>query len=359
MCVLIAISCSDDDPDLCVETTWYQDDDGDGLGNPDVTFTDCDAPAGYVDNGDDTDDSLAGEPILDTSIFTEFSRVSDFELVDCTLQNGTQTKCYKVVYQNIPEAWEPGCPETEDEIGGLGIYNGNTNPGLRALDAQLWADFANDGFDIINDDGTINVQIPAGGPGSPFTEPGNPDLNASCLDAILVEEFLLTYLIPAFPEKSTTTTRIDRMGFWGISLDGFPLGPEPPTAVNREGTGAAIPSLGACGGHPQPAGPFHYHLVPQEVNNLLEEHSVTSVNCDYIAQTSTSLIGYAIDGFPIYGSLETEGTEPTDLDACRGHVGPTADYPDGIYHYHISRTAVPNILPCTSGVNVEGFFSYE
>ncbi|MEL6989724.1 MAG: YHYH protein, partial [Bacteroidota bacterium] len=315
---LLNQSCSKDEPDPCIKITWYQDADGDGLGNPNVTFDSCEAPDGYVDNADDVDDNLTGDPILITSIFTEFSRISDFELVDCTLQNGTQTKCYKVVYRNVPEAWEPGCPANENEVGGLGIYNGNTNPGLRALDAQLWSDFAADGFDIINDDGTINIQIPEGGPGSGFIEPGNPDLNASCLDGILVEDFELTYLIPAVPELSATTTRIDRMGFWGISLDGFPLGPEPPAAVGMGGNGAAIPSLGACGGHPQPAGPFHYHLVPQEVNNLLEEHNVTSVTCDYIAQSSTSLLGYAIDGFPIYGSLETDGSEPTGLDECRG-----------------------------------------
>jgi len=343
-----------------VEMTWYQDNDEDGLGNPDVSFTDCDAPAGYVSNADDTDDTVVeGSIAFKPSLFSSFSRVSDFELVDCTLADGTDTKCYKVVYKNLPEEWGPGCPEDETQVGGLGIYNGNTNPGLRALDASLWADFATDGFDIINDDGTINIQVPEGGPGSGFINPGNPDLNASCLDAFLVESFELTYLIPAIPVKANTTTRIDRMGFWGISLDGFPLGPEPPAAVNQGATGAAIPALGPCGGHPQPAGPFHYHLVPQEVNNLLDEHGITNVSCDFITQSSTTILGFAIDGFPIYGSLEPDGSEPQDLDQCRGHFGVTPDYPDGIYHYHISRTAVPNILPCTAGVNVDGFLSYE
>ena len=41
----------------CTETTWYQDVDLDGLGNPDVSLTACDAPEGYVSNNTDSDDS--------------------------------------------------------------------------------------------------------------------------------------------------------------------------------------------------------------------------------------------------------------------------------------------------------------
>ena len=44
-----------------------------------------------------------------------------------------------------------------------------------------------------------------------------------------------------------------------------------------------------------------------------------------------------LDGFPVYGP-EENGRRVTnaDLDAYHGHVGPTADYPNGIYHYHIT-----------------------
>ena len=36
---------------------WYKDADGDGLGNPDISMYWCDQPEGYVDNSDDPDDS--------------------------------------------------------------------------------------------------------------------------------------------------------------------------------------------------------------------------------------------------------------------------------------------------------------
>ncbi len=42
-----------------VQGTYYQDFDGDGFGNLDVTVVGCEAPAGYVQNGNDCDDSEA------------------------------------------------------------------------------------------------------------------------------------------------------------------------------------------------------------------------------------------------------------------------------------------------------------
>ncbi len=53
------IACGDND-DLCTEITWYQDADGDGLGNPDAPLLDCQQPTGYVSNSDDTDDVCSG-----------------------------------------------------------------------------------------------------------------------------------------------------------------------------------------------------------------------------------------------------------------------------------------------------------
>lgn len=308
------------------------------------------------------DDSITssedGIPTLDTSLFSNFSRVNDFELVDCTLSDGTVTKCYKVIYQNIRENVSVTCPEFENDLGGVGVYsgvNGLTNPGLRALDADLWADFATDGYDIINNDGTVNIQVPAGGPGSGFIEPGS-GISGSCLDAQLDESFQITYYIPAYPVKTNTKTTTRSLAYWGISLDGFPFAEQPPQSASS--IGVAIPSLDACGGHLQPAGPFHYHLVPQVIDNLFDIEGIDR-NCSYIAQSSNTILGYTRDGFPMYGYQDSDGTVPTDLDDCQGHTSATAEFPNGIYHYHItnvidpnSDTGYTNTLPCTYGATV-------
>lgn len=45
---------------LCPDTLWYQDLDGDGLGNPDQSISACEQPSGYVSNANDTDDDVSG-----------------------------------------------------------------------------------------------------------------------------------------------------------------------------------------------------------------------------------------------------------------------------------------------------------
>ena len=42
-----------------VGTTWFEDGDGDGFGDPESTSVACDAPPRFVDNGDDCDDGDA------------------------------------------------------------------------------------------------------------------------------------------------------------------------------------------------------------------------------------------------------------------------------------------------------------
>ncbi|WP_421874630.1 arylsulfotransferase family protein [Marinoscillum sp.] len=53
---LLLTACQDNE--TCVQRTWFEDLDGDGKGNPDMTVEDCDQPTGYVDNGDDDNDSM-------------------------------------------------------------------------------------------------------------------------------------------------------------------------------------------------------------------------------------------------------------------------------------------------------------
>ncbi len=58
--LFIISSCGSDGGDNptenCIEQTWYEDFDKDGLGNPDRTRLACDQPTGFVDNSNDNDD---------------------------------------------------------------------------------------------------------------------------------------------------------------------------------------------------------------------------------------------------------------------------------------------------------------
>ncbi len=57
----------------------------------------------------------------------------------------------------------------------------------------------------------------------------------------------------------------------------------------------------------------------------------------------------------MYGSADTDGTFPTDLDACNGHAAITGEYPDGIYHYH-AKLEFPNLPTCLMGTRAVDAF---
>ena len=44
------------------------------------------------------------------------------------------------------------------------------------------------------------------------------------------------------------------------------------------------------------------------------------------------MIGYAFDGYAIYGPNGEDGKPPTDLDECNGHTDPVRGY-----HYHVTN----------------------
>ncbi len=66
---LLWTACKEDPS--CTASNWYQDADGDGLGNPDVSQSACDQPSGYVADNTDTDDgSTNATPV---AAFDEFN----------------------------------------------------------------------------------------------------------------------------------------------------------------------------------------------------------------------------------------------------------------------------------------------
>ncbi len=131
--------------------------------------------------------------------------------------------------------------------------------------------------------------------------------------------------------------------------------------------------------HVQPNGQYHYHGMPEAYLARLG------------AGTSVTLVGFAVDGFPIYarygystasdatsavraltGSYQKKATpnagRPSttifpmgtftqdyeyvagsgDLDECNGRVGVTPEFPEGTYHYYITDS-YPFIQRCVKG----------
>lgn len=100
-----------------------------------------------------------------------------------------------------------------------------------------------------------------------------------------------------------------------------------------------------CQGHPERSGTYHYHDVP----DCLTKREST--------RRASRLVGYALDGFPIYGPRGNGGRLLTnsDLDACHGKVSKV--YFEGrwrrMYHY-VATYEYPYTLGCFSGTPVSG-----
>ncbi len=165
------------------------------------------------------------------------------------------------------------------------------------------------------------------------------------------------------------------MWLFGIAVNGVPFDPSGPfwDSDGRSGwqfevlhpANAVALGIDANRAHTQGRGAYHYHGLP---TGLLWALSAATPD------RPMHLLGYAADGFPIYGpecpgdptdvGSRTRRLRPSyrlrggqrkdgpkgrfdgrfvedfeyepghgDLDECNGRTGPTPEYPDGTYHY--------------------------
>ena len=99
-----------------------------------------------------------------------------------------------------------------------------------------------------------------------------------------------------------------------------------------------------CNGHPDGRERYHYHDVPVCRRDA--------------AKGSSTLVGYAIDGYGVYVERDAHGNLPTnaDLDACHGrtsavgwegkvitmyHYDATLEYPYTVGCYHGTPADIP------------------
>jgi hypothetical protein len=140
------------------------------------------------------------------------------------------------------------------------------------------------------------------------------------------------FKIPLNPSKSSSANETP-MGPMGVAVNGVAIYNQ--YAAGRVALTSEINSFDQYNGHPQPTGQYHYHVEPTFISGN---------------KGKDALIGFLLDGFPVYGSTENGKTiVSSDLDSYHGHTAATADYPNGIYHYHITADA-----PYINGVGFYG-----
>jgi len=145
----------------------------------------------------------------------------------------------------------------------------------------------------------------------------------------------LTFKIPLHPTVATTHSATP-MGPIGVSVNGVPFYNQYAAMMAALTTEAQ--TLDQYWGHAQFTGQYHYHVEPLYLT--------------YTKLTRSSLLGFLLDGFPVYGPMENgKVLTSSDLDAYHGHTTATAEYPNGIYHYHFTQD-----LPYLNG---NGFYGTE
>ncbi|HET7649805.1 MAG TPA: YHYH protein [Gammaproteobacteria bacterium] len=150
-------------------------------------------------------------------------------------------------------------------------------------------------------------------------------------NAIRAQQILLT--LPVNPALAARPSCVP-MGMIGFALDGVAIY-NAADAAGRDAVAHEVQDR--CHGHPQHAGQYHYHgpspCMPNEM--------------------TSGLVGYALDGFGIYGMKDPATgriLHNRDLDACHGTTGTVMwnGKPTRIYHYVLTEE-YPYTIGCFRG----------
>jgi len=162
---------------------------------------------------------------------------------------------------------------------------------------------------------------------NPLYETYNGTNSSFQLNPNIISTQNITFTIPLHPAEATNK-EATRLGPIGIARNGIVFynqyaGPNNQPLTNE------INSFDQWLGHPQNTGQYHYHIEPTYLTDQFGDDA---------------FLGLLADGFPVYGPLENGSTiTNTDLDEYHGHTHTNSDFPDGIYHYHVTPNQDPYI----------------
>ena len=132
----------------------------------------------------------------------------------------------------------------------------------------------------------------------------------------------LTFKIPVNPALNPAHAATP-LGPIGVAINGIPLFNQ--YAAGNSPLTNEINGFDQWWGHPQMSGMYHYHVEP--------------IYLTTVKVSKSALMGFLLDGFPVYGPQEENGSAASGLDVYHGHTHATVDYSAGIYHYHFTTAA--------------------
>lgn len=124
--------------------------------------------------------------------------------------------------------------------------------------------------------------------------------------------------LPLNPRLALTPINAKQTPFRGaiaVAVNGVPIF----SALNNRGVDAYLAGeLDDWGGHCGRGDDYHYHIAPLHLEKIVGKGNP---------------IAFALDGFPIYGLTEADGSPVGKLDDLNGQFDA-----DGNYHYHATKT---------------------
>jgi hypothetical protein len=165
------------------------------------------------------------------------------------------------------------------------------------------------------------------------SDPAYPyDRNPNAINA----KSSITLTLPLHPAAAAQPGCLTGGGI-GVLLDGVLLfdaldGPGRDAVAHEE--------QDLCQGHPQQQGQYHYHEVP------------TCIRANALG--SSTIVGWADDGYPIVVERDAAGNLPNnaDLDVCHGRTSPILENGRIVTTYHYDATLeYPYTLGCFHGTD--------
>ena len=141
--------------------------------------------------------------------------------------------------------------------------------------------------------------------------------------------------IPLNPAIAATTTTAND-GPIGVAINGVPIFNPCKQGGCQNGDTKVLGELDVCNGHAGRADDYHYHAAP---------------TCLMAGQPDsywdTHPLGWALDGFAIFGYNDADGRVASRDDVCGGNTSAVPNAPPG-YSYHVTDAA-PYVLSCFRG----------
>ncbi len=275
---------------------------------------------------------------VDPSLFIKESLLKEISKEERTLANGTKALCYVITTASQPQEHKmgPWCPthiNDGKDKGGIWFKDDKVYDVDGHFIANLKEFYSDEEWALFREDGSVKVtttQEECEAAARPDVDEKYNNYCVECLPSYYKEK-VSTYIIPVKPMYLESSNTLGRNGI-GVAFNGVNFeAPAPTHAILAAHT---LAPLDDAGGHVNPHQGYHYHAVTGNTKEVEQK------------DVHAPMIGYAMDGFGIYGHKDNSGKEYSDLDDCGGHYDDVRGY-----HYHAGDAGSNQVLGCLHGVS--------